>query len=470
MPAEALNLTEADWLAIEREACRRSFWEYRRSIHPELTDGWWQQDIACHIERFYSRLVNGERPKLVIQAPPQHGKTVQIVDAVSWMAGMNPDIRTIYTSFSERLGVRANLSLQRIYTSPAYRRIFPDTNINESNVVTVSGQFLRNREILEYVKRAGYFRNTTVLGPITGEGLDLGIVDDPIKGRAEASSKAIRDRTWDWITDDFLSRFSEYAGMLCIMTRWHVDDPVGRMIENFSDVEVLRYPAIAEHDEENRKKGDPLFPELKSREFLLERKSAMTSARWQALYQQNPIIEGGGMFKVEGFKIVDAPPKLKKKVRYWDKAGTEGGGAFSAGVLMGETVDGQSIVLDVVRGQWSSMNREKRIKQCAEMDDCDTWIEQEPGSGGKESAEATIRNLRGHNIKAERVTGDKIYRAEPYSAQVEAGNVLILKADWNREFIDEHEHFPDGKYKDQVDAGAGAFNKLHGKKRKSGVW
>jgi predicted phage terminase large subunit-like protein len=94
----------------------------------------------------------------------------------------------------------------------------------------------------------------------------------------------------------------------------------------------------------------------------------------------------------------------------------------------------------------------------------EVWVEQEPGSGGKESAEGTIRNLAGFRVYAEHPTGDKVHRADPYSVQVNVGAFQILTAMWNRDFIEEHRFFPFSTYKDQVDASSGAFNKLVGKK------
>ena len=85
--------------------------------------------------------------------------------------------------------------------------------------------YLRNTNILEFVASTGYFRATTVGGPITGEELSIAVIDDPIKGRAEANSEKERERVWNWLTDDFLSRFAEFGAMILIMTRWHVDDP-----------------------------------------------------------------------------------------------------------------------------------------------------------------------------------------------------------------------------------------------------
>jgi len=174
------------------------------------------------------------------------------------------------------------------------------------------------------------------------------------------------------------------------------------------------------------------------------------------------------MFPIEKIDIVPARPVASDGVsaaRYWDKAGTAGGGAYSSGVLMARMRDGTFTVVDVRRGQWSALDREKVIKQTAEIDHgiyptTKIWVEQEPGSGGKESAEASVRMLAGFSAAADKVTGAKEVRADPFAAQWQAGNIKLVRADWNRGYLDEHEHFPAGKYVDQVDASSGAFNKI----------
>src|SRR5262249_259284 len=172
-----------------------------------------------------------------------------------------------------------------------------------------------------------------------------------------------------------------------------------------------RYAAIAEEDEKNRRKGEALFPEHKSLPFLMEHRAVMTQGGWESEYQQNPIIVGGGMFPIEKFKIVPTfNGEVRCSVRYWDKAGTTDGGAFTVGVLMHSMKDGQFVVADVRRGRWSALEREKIIKSTAEMDKQAfpyhyVWVEQEPGSSGKESGEATIRMLAGWKVSADRVTG-----------------------------------------------------------------
>ena len=149
-------------------------------------------------------------------------------------------------------------------------------------------------------------------------------------------------------------------------------------------------------------------------------------------------------------------------VRYWDKAGTQDAGAYTAGVKMSILKNGKLVIQDVVRGQWSTDNREAVIKANADSDGYRVriGIEQEPGSGGKESAENTTRNLMGFMVETVRPTGDKVTRALPFSAQVNIGNVSMVKGEWNRAYINELTLFPNSKYKDQVDASSVAFSIL----------
>jgi len=461
--SEELRLLED----VEAQLAREDFYKFRRYIRKSMIDSWWQRDVAKHLMWFWNELCLGHRPSLVLQAPPQHGKTEQVTDFIAWCAGKNPNLRTIFGSYSDDLGVRVNMTLQRIMEGHRYRNVFSKTRLNDSSNTTVASRWMRNSSLLEYVECDGSFRNTTVMGQINGQGLDIGVIDDPIKGRSEAQSKTIRDKTWSWFTDDFFGRFSDHAGFLMIMTRWHLDDPAGRWLELFPDTKVLKYPAVAMEDTENRRQGEALFPELKPIEFLEQRRQALTLASWESLYQQNPIIVGGGLFPIERFNIIPTidRSKIKKSIRYVDKAGTADGGAYTAASLVHHMADGTTVVEDMLRGQWSALEREQRVLQAAQQDKAtcpryQLWFEQEPGSGGKESAENSVRRFKGFDVHMDKVTGSKEVRAEPYAAQVQAGQVFLKAANWNRDFLEEHEQAPFGKYMDQVDSTAGAFNKL----------
>ncbi len=182
------------------------------------------------------------------------------------------------------------------------------------------------------------------------------------------------------------------------------------------------------------------------------------------------------MFKTLKIKVDEViPTKWLKKVRFWDKAGTEGGkGAFTVGLLMGMDRYKHFWILDVIRGRYDTHAREQLIKRTAVIDGQDIIIgvEQEPGSGGKESAENTVANLAGWRVKIDKPSGSgssKELRAEPFADQVNGGNVYMKVADWNRDYLSELSFFPYSKYKDQVDASSGAFNLLAKRQRRVGA-
>jgi len=447
---------------------RENFWTFRSMVRPGLIKAWWQRDLAERLTLFWRDFRLGKRPKMVLGAPPQHGKSETMKDFACWVAGKDPSLKILFASYADELGISANLHMQRTMATDTYRAIFPRT-VLAGEGADDADRSRRTTTFLEFVGKGGSFRNTTVDGKINGFGLDIGIIDDPIKGRAEAQSKPIRDKTWNWLADDFFNRFSDSAGMVMIQTRWHVDDPTGRWIERFPETQVLKYMAIAERDTRYRKTGMPLFPQHKSLEFLMERRRALSEASWQSLYQQHPIVVGGGILPIEKITTLDLldREKIARTVRFWDKAGTEDGGAYTAGVLMHAMRDKTYVIEHVVRGQWSALEREDHILSWARLDkaNCrgyryEVGVEQEPGSGGKESAEATIRNLAGFNAFADKVTGSKEARADPFAAQVQGGNVKLVAGTWHYSLLDEMESFPQGKYRDQVDACSGAFNRL----------
>jgi predicted phage terminase large subunit-like protein len=177
---------------------------------------------------------------------------------------------------------------------------------------------------------------------------------------------------------------------------------------------------------------------------------------------------GGGQLPID--KVQYLPTALSNNdvvasTRFWDKAATVSETAsWTAGVLMHKLKDGRFAVSHVARGKWTALDREQQIKTWTEAD-ARIWrtyqvgIEQEPGSGGKESAEATVRNLAGYRVYVDKVTGKKEIRAEPFCAQVQGGNFYLVGGPWCVALLDEMEVWPQGT-KDQVDACSGAFNHL----------
>jgi len=439
---------------------RADFWRFRLLMHKRLKVGWWQREVSEKLQQFHADYKAGLRPQLIITAPPQHGKSTIINDFLLWSIGKDSELsdselKIIYASFSDALGVRANRRIQRYIATKRYQDIFP--------------KFAPTHKTLDLILYGedGYFRNTTIGGAITGESMTWGVIDDYTKGRAESNSATIRDKVWEWFTSDFSTRFSDDGAFLCICTRWHVDDLIGRLVEMKPSTKVLKYHALAEHDEPNRKQGEPLFPEHKSVEFLNDIKSVMSAAAWNSLYQQNPTIAEGNFFKPDFINTVDALPSGLQVVRAWDFAGTANGGDYTVGLKFGyDKHNREGYIIDIVRGQYAPEDVERVLLATAQADGraVKILLPQDPAQAGKYQAKNFIKLLSGYSVTAERVTGDKETRASSVAAQANIGNIKASRGAWNRLFIEELRLFPNGVNDDQVDALSDSFNNFVNKK------
>lgn len=459
----------------------------------------------------YRVLAPNAPKRVIITQPPQTGKSELASRRLpAYALGCNPDLRIIATSYGDSLATLMNRDVQQIIDSAEYQRLFPLTKLNGSNVRTAAyGQPLRNSDIFEIVGRKGKYKSAGVSGTITGISGDLGIIDDPIKNRDDAESQVYRDNLKHWFTTTFRSRLvaNPNSAIIIMHTRWHNDDLIGWLLnleeENQdadkwtlinlpAELDVIpdkvkerkQYEAYVTYDKRNV--GDLLWPNRLPKQTLLGIE-AYDPDDYQALYMQRPVKPGGEMFPREKWVIIKPDDFILYDdmifVRYWDKAGTKDGGAFTAGVLMcfdpSRRYGCNFIVVDVARARREAYEREQLIATTAALDErynyedgaLTTWLEQEGGSGGKESAQNTVQNtLAGYAVESETASGDKTTRAKPLSSQQKSGNVGLILASWNDAYIAEMNAFPQGKFKDQADGSSGAFNKLAiGWKRQSMV-
>lgn len=459
-----MNKYELD--LIEEKICRearKDFYVFRQFLGGEyFVKSWLHRDICYKLTQFYDKLMKGERPKMILSMPPQHGKSFAVYDFISWVFGKNPNFRIMYTSASDSLCKRANRAQRRTFLDPKYKRIFHDYTTQDRDI-----QF--NFDLIELNGYRGSFRTATCGGTIVGETLDLGVIDDPVKGREAANSANQREIIFNWFTNDFYTRFSRDAGFIMILTRWHVDDLAGRLIDHFGDsIEVIKYKAIAEQDEEHRKAGEALFPELKPLSFLEERRSIMQAkgknGEWASLYQQEPFLIGGNVIKSTWFQSVSRPHRILHSYIFADTAQKiKERNDFTVFQHWGKGDDGKIYLLHQLRGKFEAPELKRRAKafwqECNKSqyvtDDAPIralMIEDKSSGTGliqelKEEAQIPVVGIQREK--------DKYTRLLDILSYIEAGYVCILEgADYVSAFLSECEEFtPDDSHAhdDQID-------------------
>jgi predicted phage terminase large subunit-like protein len=316
--------------------------------------------------------------------------------------------------------------------------------------------------------KGGSYYAAGVRGPVTGRRADLILIDDPVKSHAEADSASVREHVWNWYRSDLLTRLKPGGRIVLIMTRWHEDDLGGRLLADAASGgdtwRCLRLSALADEDDPlGRAPGEALWPEWEDAAMLARKRAAVGERAWASLYQQSLRPLEGALFKAQVMPFVDAAPTAVQAVRAWDLAATAQTGArnpdWTAGVLLVRDARGSFAVADVVRLQGGPMQVEDAIARTAEMDGRGVAIAlpQDPGQAGRTQVAYLTRRLAGFVVTASPETGAKTTRAMPVAAQVEAGNVALVRGTWNRAFVDELLAFPFGSKDDQVDALSRAF-------------
>ncbi len=411
--------------------------------------------IPEHLQRVIDL---GERTRrgevfATISMPPRHGKTVTLAHLLAWRIVYDPACLNFYATFG------ADLS---IHTSSMVRRLSRLAGVQLSDEQQAKHDW---RTLI-----GGGLKATSVGGDVTGRGCNSGLIiaDDLVKGRAEAESKLVRDRAWDWFRDDLLSRWEPGASVIVNMTRWHEDDVIGRIMRDPMGLpwEHIVLPAVVgaegeAADERTDAAARALWPEM----FPLDRLETIRlrgEHGWWSLYQQQPFPKGGKLFQRAWFSIVDRAPVGGRVVRGWDLAATkDGDGAATCGVKIRD-VGGRYYVEDVKWLRGSPHEVEQAIVACAENDghECVQDLPQDPGQAGKAQKSYLAQKLAGFVAHFSPETGSKETRAEPFAAQAQAGNVSIVRAPWNADYLDEAEAFPVGRLKDRIDASSRAFMSL----------
>ena len=425
---------------------------------PDYLLGWVHKEICDELDRFLQDVADKKSPRLIITMPPRSGKSELVSRRFPAFAlGRNPELQIIATSYSSDLSQRFNRDVQRVIDDEKYFDLFPNTRLSNSRVRTDSrGSYIRTSDLFEIVGHAGAYRSCGVGGGITGQGADILIIDDPIKDRAQAGSKTIRDSIWDWYTSTAYTRLSPGGGVIVMATRWHTDDLIGRLIQRMGEGDTFRivnYPAIAEHDELHRKAGEALHPERYPLSTLLQIQKTIGSRDWEALYQQHPVPDGGALFKLEWFRrwtATSLPPEFDHTLMSWDMTFKDSKNSdYVVGQVWGKKGP-NFYLLDQVRGQWDFVKTKEMVRVLAHK-----WprvvrkLVEDKANGS-----AVISELKStvSGFVPITPTESKEARASSVTPYFEAGNVFIPEdsaAPWVPHYVSELLEFPAGSHDDQ---------------------
>lgn len=471
-----LQLAEADWLAIEREACRRSLSTFIRRAWAVLepgqpyVHGWHIDAMAEHLEA----VTAGQITRLLINIPP--GTMKSLMTGVLWPAwewgprGLAHQ-RFIGASHEATLATRDNLRMRRLVQSEWFQTLWPLAFTGDQNEKT----YFEN-------ERTGW-RQSCAVKSMTGRRGDRVAWDDP-HSVEDAHSKAALAEAERVFSETLPTRLNnpDRSAIVITMQRLHESDISGLILARELGYDHLCLPMEWEAPRKatsigfvdpRTEVGELLFPARFPRAVVDRDKKVMGPYAVAGQFQQRPAPPAGEEFQPDLIGTVEAIPAGRVDwCRGWDLGATEGAGDYTAGVKVGRLADGRIIIADVQRAQLGTHRRDALIKATAQGDGraLKQSIPQDPGQAGKTQVAGFAALLTGHTLHFSTESGDKVIRARPLASQVNAGNVVMLRAAWNREFREELRGFPNGLHDDQVDAASRGFAALLEPESKSMVF
>lgn len=445
--------------------------EKNRSLRTYFAEAWhvneptakyvpnWHIDaIAEHLEA----VTAGDIKRLLINVPP--GAMKSLSASVMWPSwewgpmGMS-SMRYLTTSFMDKPVKRDTRKMRKIVTSEWYQELWP-MGMPRLAEMSFENEFTGSREGVAF-------------GSLTSQRGDRLIIDDP-HSTETAESDTERANTSRKFREGALSRLNdeENSAIIVIMQRLHQDDISGVIEQYGMGFDRLIIPMEFEADrrfytsigwtDPRKEDGELMFPERFSRELMESKKRDQGEYVIAGQYQQRPAPREGGMFKVDKIQMVDYAPQGGREVRGWDLAGTrKKKSPFTAGLKM-KIVDGVIYITDAKRDRKEVQEMEPWVETICRNDGRDIFqdLPQDPGVGGKALKASFAKRLHGLEFSITTEPGDKVTRSIPLANQVDAGNVRMVRGDWNKPLIDEMRNFPGANIKDQVDALSRAYARL----------
>jgi predicted phage terminase large subunit-like protein len=441
-----------------RELAARHLLDFTMFTKPDYQMGWFNRRLCELLDDFRKMVEAKARPRVMVFAPPRSGKTELVTRRmIPFCMGLHPEWFVINTTYGDELSGDNGRDVRSVIEAPEFGQIFPDFKLrDDSRSITSWGTTKGGRCIF-----------ASLDGALTGKGADVLIIDDPLKGRQQADSATEQKRCWEGYMANARTRLMPGGGVLFTQTLWSLQDTALRLLElaklskEVDQWVVYKFPAIAENDEEFRKKGEALQPERMTLEELTSTKATYVMSgnnrEWSSLYQCNPVPEEGTYFKKDNisrtyavapehgevFVCLDGAFK-EKEVNDQTALGAWSLTAQNDLVLLPGAFIGRQSTFETAKKVFALMDQYKSHMLVAGKDHI---------VGSIESFLKEMMRTRGYfSIEALSEKGDKLLKARSFQARTQAGTVLFPAGSLFEEKIKpELLVFPAGEHDDVVD-------------------
>ena len=503
MKKKTLSLEEikTDSIAVEQELARRSHEKYIKYTWQKVSEpflvGLHTREVCRLIDQAFEDFNHGKSTFLVVTVPFRHGKSDMISRYLpSHFLGEHPDCEVMLVTYASALAEGFSRFARNMLRTEEFSELYPDIEVSHEN----GG--------VQQWGIQGHLGGCVASGltsGLTGKGYHLGLLDDYCSSRAEAESETQRESAWEHFTNDFLTRRAPVSITIILATPWHVDDIIGRIKQRvdpnnekydseFPPFKFVSFPAInGEVDigvKNFKKYGDRqyhmehvkydyLFTERFEPQWYIQQFASLGAYSASALLQCNPQIRGGNLIDTSNIKvhndIKDFP--IMKYYRVWDLAHSErqrmkDDPDWTSGTLLGfRNVNGviELWIKDVARIRAEAPERDNFMNAVSEKDGQGVTIGVEISIDARDAVRIMQNATKGRRIiKPIHTQGDKVARMSYLEPIFEAGNVHILKGDWNLDWLNEVKEFPSGKHDDQVDNMSACYAMLYTNKTTMG--
>lgn len=444
---------------LDRRKGRSSFSDFCRYVASEEPPAKHHMLICDAADR----IIDGSLKRLMVFMPPGSAKsTYATVRFPAYYLGKLKKKGVICASYNDTLAAQFGKKTRNLIREPETQRLFDGLALKSDS--QAKGEW--------DTEDGGFYFSVGIGGGVTGRRADLGIIDDPIRGRKDADSQLIRDNCWGWYLDDFRTRLKPGAAIIIILTRWHEDDLAGRILpddwdgesgtvesKDGEDWEVICLPAQAKNNDVlGRQPGEWLWTEWFSDEWWEQTKKTVTQSgfrSWNSLYMQTPVDDEGSFFRREWFKrydIKDCPNTANYQSS--DFATKEGEGDYTELGVFGMDNDGHLWIKDWWYGQTTTdIWIDKQLEQY-DKHDCYAAFGETGVIRRAVEPFLTMQSMsKGIYPRLEWIvrSGDKAAMARSFQGMSSVGLIHIPNTLWGNRLIDQLCKFPNGKHDDAVD-------------------